>query len=99
MSSRGRARCRWPLRGAAREELSRDGFLAIESLLTDEDLAPVHDEYERILNGRIDRLIADGKLSERPEGSILSVCMQSSAIALLWAGGYHPGSRHLRGRL
>ncbi|MYB28481.1 MAG: hypothetical protein F4X38_05005, partial [Acidimicrobiaceae bacterium] len=50
------------------DELSRNGFLAIESLLTDEDLAPVYDEYERILDGRVDRLLAAGTLSERPAG-------------------------------
>ncbi len=48
--------------------LDRDGFLAIESLLTDEDLAPVYDEYERVLDGRVDRMLADGTLRERPGG-------------------------------
>lgn len=50
------------------DALSRDGFVAIESLLTDEDLTPVYSEYERILDGRVDRLLADGTLSERPGG-------------------------------
>ena len=47
-------------------EFRRDGFLAIDSLLTDDDLAPVHDEYERVLEGQIDRLLASGALAERP---------------------------------
>ena len=50
------------------DQFERDGFLAIESLLTDEDLAPVHDEYERVLAGQIDRLLATGALAERPGG-------------------------------
>lgn len=50
------------------DEFSRDGFLAVESLLTDEDLAPVYDEYERVLDGQVDRLVASGALAERPDG-------------------------------
>ena len=50
------------------DDFGRNGFLAVESLLTDEDLAPVYDEYERILDGRVDRMLADGRLRERPDG-------------------------------
>ncbi len=52
------------------DEFDRNGFLAIDSPLTDEDLAPVYEEYERILDGLVDRLLADGTLSERPAGGL-----------------------------
>ena len=50
------------------EAFRGDGFLAVESLLTDDDLAPVHEEYERVLDGQIDRLLDGGALAERPGG-------------------------------
>ena len=50
------------------DRFDRDGFLAIESLLTDDDLAPLYDEYEQVLESQVDRLIACGALVERPGG-------------------------------
>ena len=50
------------------DRFERDGFLAVESLLTDDDLAPICDEYERVLDAQIDRLLAAGALAERPGG-------------------------------
>ena len=51
------------------DQFDRDGFLAIESLLTDDDLAPLYAEYEQVLESQVDRLIACGALAMRPGGS------------------------------
>ncbi len=47
----------------------RDGFLVVDELLADDDLAPVHAEYEQVLDEQIARLLADRSLEERPTGS------------------------------
>ncbi|MDE0492503.1 MAG: phytanoyl-CoA dioxygenase family protein [Acidimicrobiaceae bacterium] len=50
------------------DQFERDGFLAIESLLSDDDLAPLYAEYEQVLESQVDRLVAWGALAERPGG-------------------------------
>lgn len=47
----------------------RDGFLAIERLLPEEDLAAVHDEYEDVLSAEIERLVGEGVMARKPTGS------------------------------
>lgn len=69
------------------DELDRDGFLAIEGLLGDEDLAPVYDEYEQVLAGQVDRLLAAGALAERPGGGFgdrFAAVLAADALSHRW---------------
>lgn len=69
------------------DEFGRDGFLAIEGLLGDEDLAPVYDEYEQLLAGRMDRLLATGALAERPGGGFgerYAAVLAADALSHRW---------------
>ena len=69
------------------DEFGRDGFLAIEGLLDDEDLAPVYDEYEQVLAGRVDRLLATGALVERPGGGFgerYAAVLAADALSHRW---------------
>lgn len=50
------------------ESYERDGFLAIEQLLTADELVPLHREYEGVLDRQIGRLLEAGALTEAPEG-------------------------------
>lgn len=58
-------------RGLTPEQVAlfrRDGFLAIESLLADDDLAAITVEYDELLEAHIDHLLAVGRIDERPTG-------------------------------
>lgn len=51
------------------EHFRRDGFLAVPGVLSDDDLAPMTAEYERLLDYRLGRLVGDGRLETRPAGN------------------------------
>ncbi len=58
--------------GLSNEQLTQfhdNGFLAIPSLLNDCDLAPIASEYDTLLESHIDRLVAEGRIAERPTGA------------------------------
>ncbi len=50
------------------QRFKRDGFLAIEGLLSDEDLEPITEEYDDLLDAHLRRLVAEGLLPTSPRG-------------------------------
>ena len=53
---------------AQRASFERDGFLAIDRLLDDEDLVPIEEEYDALLDRLADELLAKGEISRRFDG-------------------------------
>ncbi len=57
--------------GLSPEQLSsfrRDGFVAIQRLLTDAELAPITAEYDALLEAHVDHLLGVGRLDDRLAG-------------------------------
>ena len=74
------------LSAAQLAQFDRDGYLVVESVLDPErDLAPLFAEYGAILDGIVDGLIAEGKLSSRYDDlsfsdRLVQVCMESGRV-------------------
>ena len=67
-------------------QFDRDGYLVVENVLDQQqDLAPLFAEYTTVLDGIVDRLISEGRLSSRYDDlsfsdRLIEVCMESKQV-------------------